>query len=90
MSNKTTFILFGILLTLAFMAETSVKAFDFYMDKCHQDVMDGLKVALKAILAFSITCGSYIWNGTKYIYSERNNIKSTIEEAFVYRSPSMA
>ncbi len=84
--SKTIFILFGALLALAFITETSYKAFQFYRTHLHDDVVEMSKKAL----AFTITAGAYTVDSVKYIYKERNNIRNTVGEVFVYRSPIIA
>ena len=84
--SKTTFSLFATLIVLSFIIENTYKAGIFYRDHLHDYVVE---YTLKA-LALSITIGQYVYQGGKYVYTNRKMIMDKAGSYFVYESPTVA
>ncbi len=74
--TKTTNALFTILLAVAYAIELAY------------DTGKASAPYIKAAVAFTITCVLYVADAISYVYANRKEIINTIEQQFVYTSPT--
>ncbi len=85
--------LFILILTVAFIIEGSVKAFEFYKNHLHEHVIEGLKrlTAITLTIAFFLSDGIiHLWNNRQEYIKQLNTIRNNIGGYFILDTVALA